>query len=96
MRPRGRSRSSVTLDAGAVTVGVPYDLAPMVVRSRLADVTRELSATRHFTGLTGTIEIDPRTGNRVDVPIVVLNVSPQGDFIVDSAWAQFAGFAIAR
>ena len=59
-------------------------------------VTRELSATRHFTGLTGTIEIDPRTGNRVDVPIVVLNVSPQGDFIIDSAWAQFAGFAIAR
>ncbi|MEX1046124.1 MAG: branched-chain amino acid ABC transporter substrate-binding protein [Actinomycetota bacterium] len=54
----------------------------------------ELSATKGYEGLTGPITIDPKTGNRVVLPIVILKVDAKGDFVVDRSWAKFAGFEI--
>jgi hypothetical protein len=33
-----------------------------------------------------------RTGNRVDVPVVILHLTPSGTYEVDPSWAAFAGF----
>ena len=51
-----------------------------------------LSTTDGFEGATGTITIDTKTGNRVDVPVVVLNVSDDSQFVIDPKWAKFAKF----
>ncbi len=37
-------------------------------------VNRALRETRNYKGITGSIAIDPATGNRVDVPVVILDV----------------------
>jgi branched-chain amino acid transport system substrate-binding protein len=55
-------------------------------------VRDELSATEGYEGLTGAITIDESTGNRVDVPVVVLQVNEEGRYVVDPKWAEFAGF----
>ena len=36
--------------------------------------------------------IDESTGNRVDIPVVILQVNEEGRYVVDPEWAQFAGF----
>ena len=58
-----------------------------------AKVRRELSDTRDYTGITGSITIDPKTGNRVNVPVVILKLEPNGTYVVDPKWASFAGFS---
>ena len=57
-----------------------------------AEVRDELAATEGYEGLTGTITIDESTGNRVDIPVVILQVTDEGRYVVDPEWAQFAGF----
>lgn len=52
-------------------------------------VRRALSHTLAYSGVTGDITIDPATGNRVDPPIVILNVSRTGTYQVDAAWALY-------
>lgn len=52
----------------------------------------------HITGLkgaTGTITIDPGTGNRVDAPVVILDVDASGAYVVDPTWAAYSKFPIA-
>ena len=49
--------------------------------------------TKSFAGITGQIAIDPSTGNRVDVPVVILAIDAGGKYQVDPDWARFAGFA---
>lgn len=56
-------------------------------------VTRELSRTKDLTGISGSITIDPKTGNRVDAPVVVLEITEKGDYRVDPGWAEFSGFS---
>jgi branched-chain amino acid transport system substrate-binding protein len=55
-------------------------------------VRDQLNATDDFTGITGLISIDPATGNRVDVPVVILTLGADGKYSVDPKWADFAGF----
>lgn len=45
-------------------------------------VLASLQNVRDFAGATGTISIDPKTGNRVDVPVYILRVTDRGVFVV--------------
>jgi branched-chain amino acid transport system substrate-binding protein len=57
-------------------------------------VKERLSKTTNYAGITGDVDIDPRTGNRKVVPVVILDIDKQGDYVVDSKWARFAGFSL--
>jgi branched-chain amino acid transport system substrate-binding protein len=57
-------------------------------------VEEELSSTTGYTGITGEIDIDPKTGNRKVVPVVILDIDRQGAYVVDLKWAKFAGFSL--
>jgi len=57
-------------------------------------VESELSKTSDYRGITGTITIDPATGNRRSVPVVILRINGKGDYVVDPSWAKFAGFSL--
>ena len=70
-------------------------LADAVQRVRGWDrtkVAQALLSTTDYAGITGTITIDPKNGNRVDVPVVILNLDADGTYTVDRRWATFAGF----
>jgi ABC-type branched-subunit amino acid transport system substrate-binding protein len=56
------------------------------------EVDAALTQTDGYEGITGTITIDPSTGNRVDVPVVILRVDANGAFVVDPQWAAETGF----
>jgi branched-chain amino acid transport system substrate-binding protein len=56
-------------------------------------VRTELSKTTNYAGITGAITIDPKTGNRKVVPVVILDIDNQGNYVVDPKWAKFAGFS---
>jgi branched-chain amino acid transport system substrate-binding protein len=55
-------------------------------------VVTALAETDSYEGITGDITIDPATGNRVEVPVVVLDINEAGDFVINQDWAEFAGF----
>ena len=55
-------------------------------------VNQELAETEDYEGITGSTTIDPSTGNRIDVPVVILQVNTDGSFVVDQDWAEFSGF----
>jgi branched-chain amino acid transport system substrate-binding protein len=55
-------------------------------------VTEALSTTKGFEGITGDISIDPVSGNRVEVPVVILRIDAEGNYVIDPEWAKFAGF----
>jgi branched-chain amino acid transport system substrate-binding protein len=55
-------------------------------------VLRELTNTSGYEGVTGSISIDKPTGNRVDVPVVILQLGGDGKYTVDPEWAAFSGF----
>jgi branched-chain amino acid transport system substrate-binding protein len=57
-------------------------------------VREELSRTTGYTGITGRIDIDPETGNRKVVPVVILDINDEGDYVVDRRWARFANFSL--
>lgn len=57
-------------------------------------VNAALTGTKNWEGATGTVSIDARTGNRVDVPVVVLKVADTA-FEIDKSWARYAGFDLA-
>jgi branched-chain amino acid transport system substrate-binding protein len=58
-----------------------------------AALMQTLSATKDYAGITGSITIDPKTGNRENVPVVLLDVDDQGAYVIDPKWAAFAGFS---
>jgi branched-chain amino acid transport system substrate-binding protein len=59
-----------------------------------ADRVREqLSKTTDYRGITGDVDIDPETGNRKVVPVVILDIDMRGAYVVDREWAKFAGFS---
>ena len=45
-------------------------------------VLKQLLRTQDFAGQTGPITIDPKTGNRVDVPVYILTVDDRGTFVI--------------
>ena len=57
------------------------------VRSGLDDISG-------YQGITGTITISPKTGNRVNSPVVILNIDASGQYQIDSAWATMTGFPL--
>jgi branched-chain amino acid transport system substrate-binding protein len=57
-----------------------------------AKVRQMLTGTSDYQGVTGSITIDKPTGNRVDVPVVILKLGADGKFTVNPDWATFSGF----
>jgi branched-chain amino acid transport system substrate-binding protein len=57
-------------------------------------VRAQLSKTKNYAGVTGEIDIDPETGNREVVPVVILDIDGRGAYVVDRKWAEFAGFSL--
>jgi branched-chain amino acid transport system substrate-binding protein len=57
-------------------------------------VREQLSKTKNFAGATGEIDIDPETGNRKVVPVVILDIDKRGAYVVDRKWAEFASFSL--
>jgi branched-chain amino acid transport system substrate-binding protein len=74
---------SINLLLDAVKRAGAWDQAP---------VRAKLTGTTGFKGITGSIGIDKATGNRLDVPVVILSLGPDGKFVVDPKWATFSGF----
>jgi branched-chain amino acid transport system substrate-binding protein len=56
-------------------------------------VRRALARTQNFAGITGSITIEPKTGNRENVPVVLLDVNGEGHYVIDPKWKAFAGFS---
>jgi branched-chain amino acid transport system substrate-binding protein len=59
-----------------------------------AAVQSRLSHTSNYQGVTGTITIQPQTGNRANSPVVILNIDSAGNYLINPAWAQAAGFPL--
>lgn len=65
-----------------------YDSIKLLARSiaqtkttRFRPVLRDLLNTNNYEGQTGTITIDPQTGNRLKLPIYILKVNDQSTFV---------------
>lgn len=50
--------------------------------------------TRNLEGITGPITIAPRTGNRVQSTVVILDVNSAGNYVIDPQWAKAVGFPL--
>lgn len=59
-----------------------------------ATVQSHLDHISGYQGITGTITISPKTGNRVDTPVVILNIDSNGQYVIDPAWAAMVGFPV--
>jgi branched-chain amino acid transport system substrate-binding protein len=59
------------------------------------DVTTELGNTMDLAGVTGAISIDPESGNRTNTPVVILDVTDDGAFLVNVPWSEQVGFALS-
>jgi branched-chain amino acid transport system substrate-binding protein len=59
-----------------------------------AAVQSKLAHTSAYPGITGTITIQPKTGNRANTPVVMLDIDAAGNYLVDPAWAQAADFPL--
>ena len=59
-----------------------------------AAVKSKLANTSAYPGITGTITIQPKTGNRVNTPVVMLDIDAAGNYVVDPTWAQAADFPL--
>jgi branched-chain amino acid transport system substrate-binding protein len=54
----------------------------------------DLAHTINYQGVTGTITIQPSSGNRVDPPVVILDITSSGQYVVDRAWADTSGYSL--
>ncbi|HEY1465407.1 MAG TPA: branched-chain amino acid ABC transporter substrate-binding protein [Acidimicrobiales bacterium] len=59
-----------------------------------AAVQSKLSHTTAFAGITGTITIRPKTGNRLNTPVVMLDIDSGGNYVIDPAWATAEHFPL--
>jgi ABC-type branched-subunit amino acid transport system substrate-binding protein len=57
-------------------------------------LAQNLDHTTGFHGVTGTISIDPGTGDRLNPPVVMLDVTSRGNYVVDPTWAAFARYPL--
>ncbi len=72
---------------GTFTYDSVYALAAAITAGNAIDVeatTQAIFETDGLLGATGPITIDPKTGNRPNLPIAILTVNSKGKFIVDS------------
>jgi branched-chain amino acid transport system substrate-binding protein len=75
------------------SVALLFDAVKQVGSWDATAVDAELARTHDYAGLTGSISIDPDTGNRADIPVVILDVDGDGNYAIDPRWADYAGFA---
>jgi branched-chain amino acid transport system substrate-binding protein len=59
-----------------------------------AAVQSQLTHITNYPGITGSITIQPKTGNRVDSPVVVLEINSAGQYLVNPEWAGATGFQL--
>jgi branched-chain amino acid transport system substrate-binding protein len=59
-----------------------------------AAVQSKLAHTSAYPGITGTITIQPNTGNRLNTPVVMLDIDSAGNYVVDPTWAQANDFVL--
>jgi ABC-type branched-subunit amino acid transport system substrate-binding protein len=59
-----------------------------------AAVQSKLSHTSAYPGITGTITIQPKTGNRLNTPVVMLDIDAGGNYVIDPTWAAAEHFPI--
>ena len=76
---------SMKLLAQAVTEARGWSEA--AVQSRLDHIV-------NYQGITGAITIEPKTGNRANSPVVILDVNASGNYLINRVWAQTAGFPL--
>jgi branched-chain amino acid transport system substrate-binding protein len=57
-----------------------------------APVRKELARTNDRDGMTGPVRVERPSGNRVDPPVVVLQISPDGTYRIDPEWAALAQY----
>ncbi|HVX22997.1 MAG TPA: branched-chain amino acid ABC transporter substrate-binding protein [Acidimicrobiales bacterium] len=57
-----------------------------------AKVRAALAATTGFEGITGVTTAEPKTGNRENPPVVILDISETGRYKVDPTWASANGY----
>jgi branched-chain amino acid transport system substrate-binding protein len=50
--------------------------------TKYSKVLKALKGTKNFAGQTGPITIDPKTGNRTNVPVYILEVNDRGVFVI--------------
>ena len=53
-----------------------------------------LSHASGFSGATGTITIEPGSGNRRNPPVVILDIDSSGQYVIDPTWAQATGYQV--
>jgi branched-chain amino acid transport system substrate-binding protein len=63
---------------------VLFDAIEEAGTARFAATMKRLKQTKNFKGATGTISIDPKTGNRKVVPVYILQVNSAGEFVISS------------
>jgi ABC-type branched-subunit amino acid transport system substrate-binding protein len=57
-------------------------------------VAQALDKTSNDAGITGAITIAPKTGNRVQSTVVILDINSAGSYVIDPQWAAMAGFPL--
>jgi ABC-type branched-subunit amino acid transport system substrate-binding protein len=57
-------------------------------------VATALNQTSNYSGITGPITIAPKTGNRVQSTVVVLDINSAGNYVIDPMWAAATGFPL--
>ncbi|MDA2987966.1 MAG: branched-chain amino acid ABC transporter substrate-binding protein [Actinomycetota bacterium] len=63
---------------------VLFDAIEEAGTARFAATMKKLKRTKNYKGATGTISIDPTTGNRKVVPVYILEVNSSGAFVITS------------
>jgi ABC-type branched-subunit amino acid transport system substrate-binding protein len=59
-----------------------------------AAVQSKLATTTAYPGITGTITIQPKTGNRLNTPVVMLDIDANGNYVIDPTWATAEQFPL--
>jgi branched-chain amino acid transport system substrate-binding protein len=72
-----------------------YDSAALLFHTVTKDgtwqrqtVTQSLFHTTGYSGITGSVTIDPSTGNRDNAPVVILTVNSSGDYVISPTWSS--------
>lgn len=81
VHPPGRSFAESFIEQLATLV--PADAMEQTQTTAYGPVLDALLQTRDYLGETGSITIDPITGNRVDAPVFILTVDDAGVFVVE-------------
>jgi len=57
-------------------------------------VATALSQTSNYNGITGPITIAPKSGNRIQSTVVILDINSAGNYVIDPQWAAAIGFPL--